>query len=269
MRRAHGSRRLRSFAFANGIQIFPGGVPIYRGSALRRRDRRLRRRRRPGRHDRVPRPRQRGDARSATGSATRRRRCAPTRSTPHGHAPALRAVPAVAVHRFERAECLRGHVARPLAALAASRAVGRRTGAAAASSPAQRESSRGRAGPERAAALRSAAARSLAGAAARAALLPRESLPGARPLADHAGRSAFRRPWFDPYNQNVLKGDQPGRIGDWFVNLGVVSDTLVRGAPAADAGRPADHRSGPAASTCSARGKQSHARRDAHRLARR
>jgi hypothetical protein len=55
----------------------------------------------------------------------------------------------------------------------------------------------------------------------------------------------FRSPWFDPYHQNVLKGDLP--IGqepwlrerfpglakrlepDWFVNLGVVSDTLVEG----------------------------------------
>ena len=52
-----------------------------------------------------------------------------------------------------------------------------------------------------------------------------------------------RTPWYDPYNQNVLKGDLP--IGneawlrerfpalartlspDWFLNLGLVSDTLV------------------------------------------
>ena len=53
----------------------------------------------------------------------------------------------------------------------------------------------------------------------------------------------FRSPWFDPYNQNVLKGDLPiaqeawlrGRFPDlakklepdWFVNLGAVSDTLM------------------------------------------
>ena len=36
----------------------------------------------------------------------------------------------------------------------------------------------------------------------------------------------YRFPWFDPYNQNLLKGDLPV-VRDWFVNLGVVSDTLV------------------------------------------
>ncbi len=33
-------------------------------------------------------------------------------------------------------------------------------------------------------------------------------------------------PWFDPYNQNLLKGDLPV-VRDWFVNVGVVSDTLL------------------------------------------
>ncbi|HEX5128525.1 MAG TPA: hypothetical protein VFV90_02205, partial [Usitatibacter sp.] len=33
-------------------------------------------------------------------------------------------------------------------------------------------------------------------------------------------------PWFDPYNQNRLKGDLPV-LRDWFVNLGAVSDTLA------------------------------------------
>ena len=53
----------------------------------------------------------------------------------------------------------------------------------------------------------------------------------------------FRAPWFDPYNQNVLKGDLPVAsepwfgerfpklaeklAPDWFVSLGAVSDTLV------------------------------------------
>jgi hypothetical protein len=53
----------------------------------------------------------------------------------------------------------------------------------------------------------------------------------------------FRYPWFDPYNQNVLKGDLPvaqepwlrerfpalaKRLEpDWFVNVGLVSDSLV------------------------------------------
>ncbi len=36
----------------------------------------------------------------------------------------------------------------------------------------------------------------------------------------------LRSPWFDPYNQNVLKGDLPV-WRDWFVNVGAVSDTLV------------------------------------------
>ena len=53
----------------------------------------------------------------------------------------------------------------------------------------------------------------------------------------------FKFPWYDPYNQNILKGDLP--VGDdpwlkehlpelarrlhtdWFLNLGVISDTLV------------------------------------------
>src|SRR6202171_2209467 len=36
----------------------------------------------------------------------------------------------------------------------------------------------------------------------------------------------LKSPWFDPYNQNVLKGDLPV-MRDWFVNLGAVSDTLA------------------------------------------
>ncbi|HUP96332.1 MAG TPA: hypothetical protein VM073_00240, partial [Usitatibacter sp.] len=36
----------------------------------------------------------------------------------------------------------------------------------------------------------------------------------------------FKAPWYDPYNQNLLKGDIPV-VRDWFVNVGVVSDTLV------------------------------------------
>jgi hypothetical protein len=33
-------------------------------------------------------------------------------------------------------------------------------------------------------------------------------------------------PWFDPYNQNLIKGDLP-MVRDWFVNVGVVSDSLA------------------------------------------
>jgi hypothetical protein len=36
----------------------------------------------------------------------------------------------------------------------------------------------------------------------------------------------LKSPWFDPYNQNLLKGDLPV-VQDWFVNLGAVSDTLA------------------------------------------
>jgi len=38
----------------------------------------------------------------------------------------------------------------------------------------------------------------------------------------------YRHPWYDPYNQNVLKGDLPISAGsDWFFNLSAVSDTLL------------------------------------------
>ena len=37
-----------------------------------------------------------------------------------------------------------------------------------------------------------------------------------------------KSPWFDPYNQNLLKGDLPV-YRDWFMNLGVVSDSLAEG----------------------------------------
>ena len=32
--------------------------------------------------------------------------------------------------------------------------------------------------------------------------------------------------WFDPYNRNILKADKPVH-GDWFFNLGVISDSVV------------------------------------------
>jgi hypothetical protein len=35
----------------------------------------------------------------------------------------------------------------------------------------------------------------------------------------------LKSPWFDPYNQNLLKGDLPV-YHDWFVNFGAISDTL-------------------------------------------
>jgi hypothetical protein len=72
--------------------------------------------------------------------------------------------------------------------------------------------------------------------------LPRESIP----VPDRwriMQSLGLRKPWFDPYHQNVLKGDLP--VGDdpwvnehvpglaralgtgWFVNVGLVSDTLA------------------------------------------
>ncbi len=34
-------------------------------------------------------------------------------------------------------------------------------------------------------------------------------------------------PWYDPYNQNTLKADRPAFGDDWFVNLSLISDTVV------------------------------------------
>src|SRR5258708_23693850 len=57
-----------------------------------------------------------------------------------------------------------------------------------------------------------------------AAVLPRETLP----VPDRwriMQALGLKTPWFDPYNQNLLKGDLP-LAGEWFANLGAVSDTL-------------------------------------------
>ncbi|MGV3742644.1 MAG: SH3 domain-containing protein [Burkholderiaceae bacterium] len=58
--------------------------------------------------------------------------------------------------------------------------------------------------------------------------LPRESIsvPDRWRLMSTLG---FKFPWYDPYNQNALKGDLPVLKGlgpDWFFNLGVISDSL-------------------------------------------
>jgi hypothetical protein len=46
----------------------------------------------------------------------------------------------------------------------------------------------------------------------------------------------FKFPWFDPYNQNVWKGDKPftpfarwgdGKTNDWFLAISAISDTLI------------------------------------------
>lgn len=59
--------------------------------------------------------------------------------------------------------------------------------------------------------------------------LPRESIsiPDRWRLIQTLG---FKFPWYDPYNQNALKGDLPvlHKLGhELFFNLGVISDTLV------------------------------------------
>jgi hypothetical protein len=64
------------------------------------------------------------------------------------------------------------------------------------------------------------------------ATLPRESVP----VPDRwriMQALDFRFPFYDPYNQNVLKGDLPVFGQDWFFNLGLVSDTTfeMRGLP--------------------------------------
>lgn len=61
--------------------------------------------------------------------------------------------------------------------------------------------------------------------------LPRETIPmpDRWRLVDALG---VRARWWDPYNQNTLKADRP-LWGNWFLNLGFVSDTLYepRGVP--------------------------------------
>ncbi len=36
----------------------------------------------------------------------------------------------------------------------------------------------------------------------------------------------YEERWYDPYNRNALKGDKPVMGEDWFINLGVISDTV-------------------------------------------
>ena len=61
--------------------------------------------------------------------------------------------------------------------------------------------------------------------------VPRESLPipDRWRLVDAVG---VKTRWWDPYNQNTLKADRP-LFDDWFVSVGVVSDTVyeLRGLP--------------------------------------
>ena len=56
---------------------------------------------------------------------------------------------------------------------------------------------------------------------------PRETLPVPDRWRIMQGLG-YRHPWYDPYNQNTLKGDLPISGGsDWFLNLSAVSDTLA------------------------------------------
>ena len=57
------------------------------------------------------------------------------------------------------------------------------------------------------------------------AAMPRETLPVPDRWRIMRGLGMQSR-WFDPYNQNLLKGDLPV-VRDWFVSLGAVSDTLA------------------------------------------
>jgi hypothetical protein len=62
-------------------------------------------------------------------------------------------------------------------------------------------------------------------------MMPRESfpIPDRWRLVDAVG---VKTRWWDPYNQNTLKGDRP-LWDDWFINLNIVSDTVyeLRGLP--------------------------------------
>jgi hypothetical protein len=73
--------------------------------------------------------------------------------------------------------------------------------------------------------------------------MPRESLPvpDRWRLIDAVG---MQTRWWDPYNQNTLKGDRP-IFNDWFINVGLISDTIyeLRGIPT-----PVAPQSGPAGS---------------------
>jgi len=42
-------------------------------------------------------------------------------------------------------------------------------------------------------------------------------------------RQFYAGKWYDPYNQNILKGDIPVFGKDWFIELSAISDTLVEG----------------------------------------
>jgi hypothetical protein len=65
-----------------------------------------------------------------------------------------------------------------------------------------------------------------------ASVVPRPGLPDyvdRVPLPDRwriVNTLGYPDNWWDPYNQNTLKGDRPIH-GDWFFNLGVISDTVV------------------------------------------
>jgi hypothetical protein len=57
----------------------------------------------------------------------------------------------------------------------------------------------------------------------------RPAWPGFLPIPDRwrlAEDLGIHQRWWDPYNQNVLKGDRPVFGDDWFVNLSVIADML-------------------------------------------
>ncbi len=53
----------------------------------------------------------------------------------------------------------------------------------------------------------------------------------------------YKDRWYDPYNRNILKGDKPiSEGGDWFFNLGIISDSVVESRAGGDAFRRRHHR---------------------------
>ncbi len=58
----------------------------------------------------------------------------------------------------------------------------------------------------------------------------REAYTAAVPMPDRwriVDALGYDDRWWDPYNRNVLKADKPVSGGDWFFNIGVISDTFA------------------------------------------
>ena len=52
------------------------------------------------------------------------------------------------------------------------------------------------------------------------------AMPDRWRIVDNLKGLGYNRPWWDPYNRNVLKGDKPV-VGEWFFSLNAISDTVI------------------------------------------